>query len=409
MPFIEIFFSALSSIRQNKVRSFLTLLGVIIGVFSIIGVMTAINILQSALETNLSVIGSNNFYIQKYPAIQLGGHERKKYHNRKNLTYEDYLKLKAKVKLADFVSAEDWHGGEPIKYEDNQTKRNVTIIGATPEWEYTSGFFLSEGRMIINDDLTQRRAVVLLGFDVAELLFPYSYPLGKKVSIRGKKYTVIGLLEKKGAVFGQSEDNRVIIPLTTHLQQFGTPWSSLGYTITVNSAERFQDAMDEVTYHLRHIRKTPLADENDFEIVTNAGLLDTFNQVTAAIKLAAILISSIALIAAGIGIMNIMLVTVTERTKEIGIRKSLGARRRAIMQQFLLESIILTMLGGLVGIILGVSAGNLLALVMNIKVVIPWAWAFIGLIVTSLIGAIFGTYPAYKASALDPIEALRYE
>ncbi|HDR03902.1 MAG TPA: FtsX-like permease family protein [Candidatus Marinimicrobia bacterium] len=409
MPIYEILFSALSSIRQNKVRSFLTLLGVIIGVFSIIGVMTAINILQSALETNLSVIGSNNFYIQKYPAIQMGGHDRRKYHNRKNLTYTDYQKLKEKVKLADFISAEEWHGGDPVKYGNQQTKRNVTIIGTTPEWEYTSGFFLSEGRMLINDDLSQRRAVALLGYDVAALLFPNEYPIGKQVSIRGKKYNIVGLLDKKGAVFGQSEDNRVVIPITTHLQQFGTPWSSLGYTITVSKAEHFQDAMDEVTYHLRHIRKVPLGEENDFEIVTNAGLLDTFNQVTAAIKLAALLISSIALLAAGIGIMNIMLVTVTERTKEIGIRKSLGARRKSILQQFLLEAIILTMIGGLFGIILGVAAGNILALIMKIKVLIPWAWAFIGLMVTSVIGAVFGTYPAIKASALDPIEALRYE
>lgn len=405
----EIIYAALGAIRQNKLRSFLTLLGVIIGVFSIIGVMTAINVLQKSIETNLNILGSNTFYIQKYPAIQMGGNSRRKYHNRKNLTYKDYELLKERVKSADFITAKSWHGGDPVKYSNRETKSSVSVQGITPEWEFTSGYFLDEGRMITADDLDQQRMVALLGYDVADLLMPNENPLGKSISVMGIKYTVIGTLEKKGAIFGQSEDNMIIIPLTTHLQRFSNRWTSLGYSIGVSDNARFQDAMDEVVFQLRIIRGVELGADNDFEVVTNASLLDTLNSVTAAIKIAAMLISSIALLAAGIGIMNIMLVSVTERTREIGIRKSLGARNNDILRQFLLEALILTEIGGFVGIILGVVGGNILALAMHINAVMPWNWAFAGLLICSVIGAVFGTYPAYKAAELDPIEALRYE
>lgn len=220
---------------------------------------------------------------------------------------------------------------------------------------------------------------------------------------------MIGILERKGTIFGQSEDNVVVIPLTTHLKMFASRWTSLGYAIAVMDMDRFEEVQDEIVFNLRLIRGVPLTEENDFEVVSNTSLIDTFNQVTGAIKMAALLISSIALVAAGIGIMNIMLVSVTERTREIGIRKSMGARKRDIMNQFLLEALVLTELGALIGIILGILTGNLVAVSMDVSGVFPVRWAVIGVIICSLIGVVFGTYPAVKAARLDPIEALRYE
>ncbi len=405
----EVLTSSLDSIRQNKLRSFLTLLGVVIGVFSIIGVMTAINVLQSSVETNLNILGTNTFFIQKYPAVQIGGGHNWKYRNRKNLTYSDYLQLKDSFSGPATITAEDWHGGDPIKFKDNQTKNNVGIQGVTPEWEFSSGYFIQSGRMISRTDMEQMRNVAVIGQDVIDVLMPLYDPIGQTITIRGVKFSVIGTLERKGSIFGQSEDNVVIIPLTTHMKMFANRWSSLGYAIAVMDMSKFDDVRDEIVFHLRLIRNVPLTAENDFEIVSNSSLIDTFNQITGAIKIAALLISSIALLAAGIGIMNIMLVSVTERTREIGIRKSIGAKKRDIMNQFLFEAIFLTEIGAVIGIVLGIVVGNLLPVTMKVDGVFPLDWALIGIIVCSAIGIVFGTYPAVKAARLDPIEALRYE
>ncbi len=405
----EVLSSSLDSIRHNKLRSFLTLLGVVIGIFSIIAVMTAINVLQKSVEKNLNVLGTNTFFIQKYPAVQMGGNTRWKYRNRKNLTYEDYLRLKERFSGPATITAEDWHSGDPVRFKDNQTKNSVTIRGVTPEWEFSSGYFIQSGRMITKNDVDQVRNVAILGQDVIDVLMPQYNPVGQTVMIRGVKFKIIGTLERKGTIFGQSEDNVVIIPITTHLKMFASRWTSLGYAIAVMDMDRLDEVRDEIVFNLRLVRGVPLGEEKDFEVVSNTSLIDTFNQVTGAIKIAALLISSIALIAAGIGIMNIMLVSVTERTREIGIRKSMGAKKKDIMNQFLVEALVLTEIGAVIGIILGILAGNILALTMNVDGVFPVQWALIGLIVCSLIGIVFGTYPAVKAARLDPIEALRYE
>ena len=411
MNLLDILYSSLDSIRQNKIRSFLTLLGVIIGVFSIIGVMTAINVLQASLESNLSSLGSGNFFIQKYPAVQIGGGDRFKYRNRKNLTLDDFLKLKERIKIPDYATADDAKGGVVLSYNDVETKANMRIVGITPGWDYTNDYTLKSGRMITEMDVRAQGNVAIIGQEVIDMLMPQvPDPVGQTIRFSGEKFKIIGVWDKKGATFGQSNDQNTMIPLSKHLKMYGNPrWTSLSYTFTILDQDKFKDAMDEVAHHLRVIRKVKLGDDNDFEMVTSASLLDFFNQITDAIKLAAMLISSIALLAAGIGIMNIMLVSVSERTREIGVRKSLGARSTDIMRQFLLEALLLTQIGGIIGIILGVLAGNAIALLMDLEAVIPWDWALIGLVISSLVGAISGTYPAYKASNLDPIEALRYE
>ena len=404
----EILYSSFDSIRQNKTRSFLTLLGVIIGIFSIIGVMTAMNILSSSMETNLSSLGTNTFQVQKYPSINFGPGSRKKYHNRKNLIYEDYLKLVDRITVADYISAENWHY-TMIRFQDKKTKSNTPIAGVTSEWDYTNSYVLKEGRMITNQDIRHQSNVAIIGQDIVDILMPQYYPIGQKIKIEGVKFTVIGVWNEKGEFFGESKDNRVIIPLTTHLKMFSGKRTSLNYCIGTVNQSTFELAKDEVIYNLRTIRGVAPGEENDFEIFSNSSLIESFDKIMNSVKIGGLIISSIALLAAGIGIMNIMLVSVSERTREIGIRKSIGARNSDIMQQFLLEALILTELGGLIGIVLGIIGGNILAIVLKMNVVIPWDWIAIGVITCSLIGGIFGTYPAVKAAHLDPIDALRHE
>jgi len=252
--------------------------------------------------------------------------------------------------------------------------------------------------------------VIVLGYDVVDILFPNRNPIGESVKIDGVKYRVVGVSERKGQQFGQSQDNRAYIPLTTYFKYYGqASFTSLNYCFTVVDQDQFEEGMQEVINELRIIRGDKFGDENSFETWTNASLIDNFNKMTSAIKIAAGIIASIALLASGIGIMNIMLVTVSERTREIGVRKSLGAKRRDILYQFMIEALILTEMGGVIGIFVGVLGGNIVALLLKISVVFPWDWAIIGIVVCSAIALIFGSYPAYKAASLDPIEALRYE
>ncbi len=409
MNFKEIWRSARDSIKQNRLKSFLTLLGVVIGIFSIIGVMTAINVLQQTVEDNMGGLGAGTFQVQKYPNMNMGN-TRWKYRSRKNLDYRDFKRLAERLKIVDYATAEDWNYGKILRYKDKETKPNIVVAGITHNWEFTNNLKIDMGRMITHLDETNGSHVIVLGYDVVDVLFPNRNPVGEDIKIDGVKYRVIGVSERKGQQFGQSKDNRSYIPLTTYFKYYGqASFTSLNYCFTVVDQDQFEEGMQEVINELRIIRGDKFGEENSFETWTNASLIDNFNKMTAAIKIAAGIIASIALLASGIGIMNIMLVTVSERTREIGVRKSLGAKRRDILYQFMLEAIILTEMGGVIGVFLGVLAGNVVALLLKISVVFPWDWAIIGIVVCSAIALIFGSYPAYKAASLDPIEALRYE
>lgn len=405
----ESFRMALEAIRANKLRSSLTLLGISIGVFSVIGVMTAIRTLESSVESGLNVFGTNTFTIQKYPAIQMGGHSRRQYRNRDNLDYYQYEELKRRAKLPLSVSSTTSKRGIKVTYREHQAKKNVFIMGGDEGTLRTFNTTIGDGRNITSQDVKFSRMVAVLGADAMDQLFPFEDPLGKIISIKGMNFSVIGTADKKGEMFGQSQDNYVMIPITTFLQRHANRWTSLGITVEARSEEMYEKTMDETIGLMRAIRKVPPGEDNDFEVVSNAELLDTFAQFTGGIKLFAFAVSVIALLVAGIGIMNIMLVSVTERIKEIGIRKAIGATRRDILIQFLSEAVFLSEFGGIVGVILGVAGGNAVAMIFHIPAVIPLDWAVIGLIVCSVIGIGFGIYPAWRAAKMDPIESLRYE
>lgn len=400
---------AVEAIRDNKLRSVLTLLGITIGVFSVVGVMTALRTLESSINEGLNIFGTNTFAIQKYPAMQFGHHTRVKYRNRMNITLDQFERLKERASLPRTVSVGDSRWGRMIQHKDRKTKRNVDVNGGD-EWTLRNfNTYIDEGRNITSQDIRFSRKVCVLGMDVVDVLFPFEDPLGKNVTADGVKYHVIGIAEPQGQIFGASRDNFIAIPISVYLDNYGNRRTSLLISVEAESAGLYDDTLDETIGILRTIRKLPPGEENDFEVISNITLIETFGRFTAGVKVFAFIISIIALVVAGIGIMNIMLVSVTERIKEIGIRKAVGATRRNVLTQFLMEAVFLSEFGGLVGVLLGILGGNVVAAVFNIPAIIPVDWAFFGLLVCSIIGIGFGSYPAYKAAKLDPIESLRHD
>lgn len=399
---------AIDAIRQNKLRSILTLLGISIGVFSVIGVMTAIRTLESSVESGLNVFAANTFVIQKYPSIQIGRRD-KKIRNRKNIDYDQYKKLKERAKLPVLVSVSEGSSIRNVKYKDISVKNYVSLLGGDEGSVRMYKTFISDGRNIAPDDVRYARNVCVLGMDVVDRLFPFEDPISKKIQIEGLNYYVVGVTERQGEAFGQSQDNYIAIPITNYLQKFSNKWTTLSINVEAASEKDYDKTREEVIGIMRTIRKVKAGEDNDFELETNDEMIETFSGFTGGIKLFALSVSVIALVVAGIGIMNIMLVSVTERIKEIGIRKAIGATKRDILTQFLMEAVFLSEFGGVVGIIMGIGAGNLVSFIFNIPAVIPFDWAIIGLLVCSVIGIGFGIYPAWKAAQLDPIESLRFE
>ncbi len=404
----ESFLMALAAIRSNKLRSILTLLGIVIGVFSIIAVTTAMRVMQNSIESELNSLGSNVFVITKYPVFHAGGPGSwAKYRNRKNITYEQMVRLKERATLASNVGAEAGRGGRVAQYGDLKSNPNVTINGVTPDIFEAENKKIDFGRPISQSDLETGRLVCVIDPNLVKTLFPHSDPIGEEVKVDGIGYQVVGTIKDEGNVLGGGQPY-MMIPITTFFARYGKE-RTLDVYVQAKSQQVFSQAQEQAQGIMRAIRNVPPGKENDFEMVSNASLIDQFNQITFYVRVGAIVISAIALLAAGVGIMNIMLVGVTERTREIGVRKSVGATRRNVLTQFLLEAVVLCEVGGIFGILLGLIGGNLAALAMHMKAAFPVDWAVIGLVVCSMVGVTFGVYPAYKAASVDPIESLRYE
>ncbi|MBI4810974.1 MAG: ABC transporter permease [Ignavibacteriales bacterium] len=345
----ESFIMALVALRVNKLRSILTLLGIAVGVFSIIGVMTGMGVLINSIESGLSQLGANTFQVQRMP---------------------------------------NFRSGNPA---ERAKLRNI-----------------SDGRLFTLDEYTSGKKVAILGTQVVKKIFPKIDPVGQSIRFDGEEYRVIGTIEPKGGILGGNMDNFIAIPLTTFFDEYGKD-RDIHIMVEALSRETFDDCIEQVRGILRTARHVAPGVEDDFYYFSNDSMIEQFNDFIKYTRLGILLISTIALIAAGVGIMNIMLVSVTERTREIGIRKAIGAKKTNILAQFILEAVVLSELGGLIGILLGISAGNILAIVFEVRPVIPWDWVTIGFVACSLIGITFGVYPAWKASSLDPIESLRYE
>jgi putative ABC transport system permease protein len=409
--FRESLMMAIAAIRASKLRSVLTLLGVTVGVFSIISVMTAVGVLRNSIEEGITQLGANTFQIQKFPVVIGDNHANwRKYRNRKDITYEQALQVKRKATLAEAVGIEVSRGGRIIFWNGEKTNPNVAILGENIEGMITNDYNVETGRSFGSQDMDLARDVAILGKPVAEKLFPpYVDPVGQTIRFDGALYQVIGVLEKKGGALGGNQDNFVAIPLTTFFSNYGKEDRSVRILVKARSREIVDDAIEEARFILRTARKVPPGTDDDFGYFSNDSLVKQFNDFTFYLRLGVLVVSSISLLAAGVGIMNIMLVSVTERTREIGIRKSVGAMKRDILTQFMIEAVILCEMGGAIGIVLGILGGNMVGVLLKVPAVIPWEWVGIGIGVCSLVGLVFGVYPAWKAANLDPIEALRFE
>jgi putative ABC transport system permease protein len=399
---------AMNSIRANKLRTILTMVGIFVGVFSIIAVMTAMGVLRNSIETGMSQLGAHTFQIQKHPVGFQSGPRR--YRNRKDITYEEALQVAEKATLAEAVGLEVWQFGKIVWWGGNRTNPTVSLAGENPEGLLTNNWVVETGRAFSAEDMQLRRPVIILGQVIVDKLFPPGYsPIGEKVKIDGAIYEVIGVFEAKGGMLGGSNENFAAIPLPRFFEVYGKHTRSVNIMVRARGGEVFEDCLEQSRSILRTARKVPPGGEDDFAFFSNDSLIKEFNEFTYEFRLGVLVVSCIALLAAGVGIMNIMLVSVTERTREIGVRKAIGAKKGDILSQFILEAIVLCQIGGLVGVILGIISGNAISLYFDVPAVIPWDWAAIGFVVCAAVGLVFGVYPAWKASSLDPIEALRYE
>ncbi len=413
-PF-DAFFMSLGAIVSNKLRSVLTLVGIVAGVASIIAVMTGISVIQGTMEQEMSVLGAQIFQVQKWPA---GGFNsdaaRRKAMRRPPLTLANAEAIREQVESVDLVGSEIWDFGFTASYKGESTNPNISICGGTPEYPPNNTHYVGIGRNISEIDVKTARKVVVIGYAIAQKLFPFTDPIGKDIRVDGRKYQVIGVFDEKKSAFGGNFDNYVLMPVSTFVGTYGLVdrngfARSVNITVRAKTPELIEDAIEQTRQVLRRDRGLRPTEEDNFEFFNSESLITQFNSMSMGVKIAAFVIGIIALVVAGIGIMNIMLVAVTERTREIGIRKALGAKPEGILAQFLLEAVILCNIGGIFGVLVGFGLGNLVALFTHFAVRVPLEWAVIGLLFCSAVGIGFGLLPAMRASRLNPIDALRYE
>ena len=408
MGFFEAFRMAMSALNANKMRTMLTLLGMVIGVFAIIVSVTAVKVIDVYFNEKMQFLGASTFTVSRYPQVNVGGRRGRR--NRPKLTFEQVDRLKKSMETPVFISVVDDFNIGSVRYGDKDTEPNLALLGTDENFLGNFSYELEIGRFLTAEDVQYARPVAVIGYQLSEELFPNETPLGKTVRMDGHRYEVIGVLKEKGSFLGFSQDNRVIAPITRCFSLYGIPDRNMSsVSLRVQNPSMLNAAMEETIGRMRVIRKVQPGEENNFEIETNDTFQGVFDAFTGSLTLGGAFIGAIALLAAGIGIMNIMLVSVTERTREIGIRKSIGAKRKDIMRQFLLEAFFLCQLGGLLGILLGAAVGNYVAIYFEITPVFPWDWAFYGVAMVTIISLVFGGFPAFKAARLDPIESLRYE
>jgi len=405
MNFAEIFSEAIAAIRAHPLRSVLTTLGIAIGVLTIISMQTFIEGLDNKVASELSAIGANTFYVQKYPAVTF---DISQFRNRQNLTLEHADAIDERARLVSLVAPEHFKFPAVVKHGREKTNPEIFLLGGTEAWQETNGFFVEEGRFLSRFDVRHRRPVCVLGIDIVEKLFPFERAINREVLIDGHRFEVVGVFEEKGSFFGSNRDNIALIPITTFEKVYGEK-RSVQIGMKAVEPEFLQQAMDEVTGILRVERGVPPGAPNDFEIMTRDSLMDVWRDLTQIVFSAAIGICAISLLVGGIGVMNIMLVSVTERTREIGIRKAVGAKRRDIMVQFLVEAVIICLIGGFIGVALGLGLGKGIGSFTSLPAVVPLWSIFLAIGFVSLLGIFFGFYPAAKAARLLPVTALSYE
>jgi len=401
---------ALDTLRANKLRSSLTILGVSVGVVTIIFMVSIIQGLNRAFADQIESLGSNTIFVAKFEP-SFGRPPGPDEIHRKDLTMDDAEALRREAPSIAGVSPIHRMIAATARYQDKQTDTPI-LFGVTPYYEFVHTQYVANGRFISEIDMQDRSNVCVLGVDVMRALFPYENAIDKELRINGNPYRVIGVMEPLGNFFGQSRDNSIFMPITTFDKYYpDRPFPEVVFFIIVRPQSRahVKTAIDEITDILRRRRRVPPNAPNNFGISSQDSLLDVYNQLTGATALVLTAISFVALMIGGIGVMNIMLVSVTERTKEIGIRKAVGATKFNILSQFLIEAVVLTAIGGLAGLVVGEIASLLMNRYSPLPAFVPlWAIAM-GIGISAAVGIVFGLWPAWKAARLDPIEALRWE
>ncbi|BDG09933.1 ABC transporter permease [Anaeromyxobacter paludicola] len=409
--FLDTLALALGTLRANPLRSLLTLLGIVIGAATVVAMMSLTEGLRLKVTTDLAQLGAASFQVQKFPAVSFGDHDRAKYAKRKDLTREQGEAIRALCPHVAHVSIEEYHQGtaERIWTAERATRPNVGVAGVVPDYEYANAVTVAEGRFVSQTDIALGRRVAVVGTDVSDLLFPGESAVGREIRIRGASFEVVGVFERMGSVLGlESRDAIVTIPWPAFEQVLGKA-NNDNIAIQATSNEDVPRAIDEVVGQLRRLRGLAPDAENDFEIFSNDSIAEVFNNIAAVVTAATFGVCALALLVGGIGIMNIMLVSVAERTREIGVRMALGARRRRILSQFVVESVTLSLLGGLLGVLLGAGIALGARTLYQVPASVP-AWAvLLSLVSASGCGLLFGIYPAARASRLDPVEAMRTE
>jgi putative ABC transport system permease protein len=403
MEFRETVVSSIWTLRSHKMRSGLTMLGIVIGTGALVAVMSLIAGLNRSVSTQFQSLGTDMISVAKYPWVQMGDNDE--YEHRKNITIED---AEAVGRLPSVgLLAPNVHSRRTLAYEGHEMRFSL-VTGTTPEYETIDNFAVEEGRFLTTLDVTRRRTAVVIGADIAKELFGLTDPIGRRMSVSGRRYEVIGVLAAKGSILGSSLDDFVLIPITTFQNAFGTR-RSVVIDCQPKAGVGMDRAIEDIRQLMRARRGVARDKPDDFAINTQSDLMRQYQQLTGVLYFAMTGIVSLALLVGGIGVMNVMLVSVAERTREIGVRKAIGARRRDIMLQFLVESVILTMLGGAVGIGGGAGIAMLVRAVTPLPAAVTLPSLALAAAFALATGLAFGVYPASRAGRLNPIEALRYE
>lgn len=413
MQYSEILSQAIRSVRANSLRAVLTLLIIAFGIMALVGILTSIDALLFTMNDNFSRMGANSFEIRPArTSLQSHGGGRTEKRGdpidfRQATEFKERYDFPAtKVSLSGLAS---W--GSTLKYANEKTNPTVLVFGVDEHYLDVEGYDLELGRNFTNVEQEVGTPVAIIGMDIVKSLFDNKaeMALNKAITIDNHRFVVVGVLTSKGASMNQSADRRVLIPLIAERYLYGYASKNYDISVATESATEMDDAINSAIAIMRNIRKLRVSEDNDFETRQSDSLMNMLKENTVTIRLATIGIGLITLIGAAIGLMNIMLVSVTERTREIGISKALGATRATILTQFLTEAVVICQLGGIVGILLGIAIGNGVALLLGGKFIMPWAWIILGFITCMIVGLASGLYPALKAARLDPIESLRYE
>jgi len=399
---------ASGALTAHPLRSALTLLGIVIGVFTVVAMMALTTGLQNSITRGMGGLGANVFQLQKWPAGPQFGAMDPSIQRRKNLTLHHWAALRDQLPQAKQVGAEVWEGGKEMSAAD-KLARGVQVAGGSAEFFTNNSLPIQAGRGFQEGEATSASRVVVLGASVVDNLFGNQDPLGKRVRLGRMELEVIGTIERQGGgPFGGNPDAMAAIPVGLFYELYGTG-RSINITVMAHSAEQLPKLMDQGTAAFRRVRGLTAAHENDFDTFSNESVRATFNQLANTVSAATLAICALSLLVGGIGVMNIMLVAVAERTREIGLRKALGARKSRILMQFVIEAILLALFGGVIGIILGYCASGLVSFAADLPSEVPLWSVALGLSVSCGIGLVFGIYPAARAARLDPAVALRSE